>query len=239
MLFSKDFLDLNLKFARKVSDVTGRGFHQSLLQYTHLYLAFGLSRDFAPGNFVWQTYLQQIQDEPDQAEYTHQFYLRQKATQAEQHPINEFGCFSYALWDDNRVRLHFHNATNERGILQKQKVSERIAELKAMFQHLKAVIPVTSTVVGGSWLYNIPAYCRLFPIDYLRSAQADDDEYQFMALWGQFLHHDGNVRQYLAQSFLERIEKQNTLDGLKACFPYSVLRLESPILDFYVWYGID
>src|SRR5688500_18750896 len=162
MLFSKDFLDLNLKFARRVSDVIGQNFPESLLEYTHLYLAFGLGRDFDPLNPIWQSYLHQLKNELDEAEYTHRIYLEQKAKQTGQKPENQFGCFSYALWDDNRVRLHFHNATKESGTLQKQKAPERVAELQAMFEYLKKIVPITSTVVGGSWLYNIEAYRRLF-----------------------------------------------------------------------------
>jgi hypothetical protein len=239
MLFSKDFLDLNLKFARRVSEVIGQNFRESLLEYTHLYLAFGLGRDFDPLNPIWRSYLHQLKNELDEVEYTHRFYLEQKAKQTGQKPENQFGCFSYALWDDNRVRLHFHNATKESGILQKQKAPERVAELKAMFESLKKIVPITSTVVGGSWLYNIEAYRRLFPIRFLNTAQVGDDDYQFIALWGQFLLHDGNVFQPQTQLFLERIEKQSTLHDLKACFPYQVLRLESPITDFYVCYGME
>jgi hypothetical protein len=113
-----------------------------------------------------------------------------------------------------------------------------MAELKAMFKHLKEVVSDTSPVVGGSWLYNIEAYRRLFPISYLETAQVGEDEYQFLALWGQFLLADGNVHQRLAQPFLESIKKQTTLQGLRDSFPYQVLRLEAPIVDFYSYYGI-
>lgn len=239
MSLSRDFFDLNLKFARRISEVMNQSLQQSLLEYTHLYLSFGLGRDFDSENTIWQSYLHGLGKDADQAEYTYQFYLSQEEEQSKQEPDNAFGCFSYALWDGNRIRLHFRNATNVRGILQRQHIPERIAELRAMFTYVYQNVPVTSTVVGGSWLYNIEAYRRLFPGSYLESAQAGDDEFQFMALWGQFLCYDGSVRQPLAHQFLEGIKKQTTMAGLQSQFPYQVLRLESPVQDFYVHYGIE
>ena len=40
-----------------------------------------------------------------------------------------------------------------------------------MFWHLRSLVPPTATAVGGSWLYTIEAYCRLFPPGYLATAQ--------------------------------------------------------------------
>jgi hypothetical protein len=239
MLFSKEFFDLNLRFARRVSEVTGHSLQQSLLEHTHLYLAFGLGRDFDPSNEIWQDYLCRVLAEDDQAQYTHHFYRERIAKQPRQPSEPSFGCFSYALWEGNRVRLHFRNAKNEAGVLQKEKTLERLAELKAMFTHLKQIAPVTSPVIGGSWLYNIEAYRRLFPATYLDSAQSGYNECQFISLWGQFLFYDGNVRQPLAEIFLERIEERQTLESLTDCFPYPVLRLQSSTEDFLKYYGIE
>ena len=239
MLFSQDFFDLNLKFARRVAEVTGESLQQSLLEYTHLYLAFGLGRDFDPQNPIWQDFLCQITKPTDPAEYTHRFYLVRMAEQPKHQPDHTFGCFSYALWDGNRVRLHFRSVKDEPGVLQKDKLPERVAELKAMFGHLRQIVPVTSTVIGGSWLYNIEAYRRLFPANYLDSAQGGHNECQFISLWGQFLFYDGRVRQSLAETFWERLEEQKTLQGLKYCFPYPILRLQSSIEDFFTHYGVE
>jgi hypothetical protein len=239
MRFSKDFFDLNLKFARRISDVTGQGLEKALLEYTHLYLAFGLGRDFDDENSIWQSYLHRLKNQPDLVASTHRFYLGQTAKRPKPEPEHAFGCFSYTLWTDCRVRLHFRNAMNKRGALQTRNISERLAELKSMFGYLKKTVPIMSTVVGGSWLYNIEAYRRLFPPNYLESAQAGEGEYQFISLWGQFLCHDGDVRQPMAERFLQAMETQKTLEGLKNCFPYQVLRLASSMKNFYLYYGIE
>jgi hypothetical protein len=92
------------------------------------------------------------------------FYLQQHtaapADVAELHPA--FGCFYYALWPENRVRIHFRNGeTVSHSPLSRTRRPQRLAELAAMFRHLRSVVPPTATVVGGSWLYNIDAYCQL------------------------------------------------------------------------------
>ncbi len=238
MQFGRDFFDLNLRFARKVSEVTGRSLQDSLLKYTHLYLAFRLERDFNPENPVWQEYLYQISNRADQIEYTYRFYREQIAQRPKPEPEHPFGCFSYTLWDDHHIRLHFRNATNEPGVLQKHRVPERISELTEMFQTLKKVVPHASVVIGGSWLYNIEAYRRLFPAKYLDTAWIGLDDYQFIALWGQFLLSDGSIRPRMAEVFLKRIEKQSTPEGLRFCFPYQVLRVQCSIEEFCDYYRI-
>ena len=73
-----------------------------------------------------------------------------------------------------------------------------------MFRHLRDEHPAPHTVVGGSWLYNIDAYRRLFPPEYLATAKIGDAEYQFLAQWGQFLDCHGHLKAPVAQAFLYR-----------------------------------
>jgi hypothetical protein len=97
----------------------------------------------------------------------------------------------------------------------------------------------TATVVGGSWLYNIDAYHRLFPPGFLATARAGPNEYQFIALWGQFLDRHGRVKPRIARPFLEGLEQRVTEESLLHGFPYRVLRLESAITTFYRFYGLE
>jgi hypothetical protein len=108
-----------------------------------------------------------------------------------------------------------------------------------MFRHLVSVVPPTATVVGGSWLYNIDAYRRLFPPSSWRRPGAGPNEYQFIALWGQFLDRHGRVKPLIACPFLEGLEQRVTEESLQHGFPYRVLRLESAITTFYRFYGLE
>jgi hypothetical protein len=107
-----------------------------------------------------------------------------------------------------------------------------------MFRHLRDERPAPATVVGGSWLYNIDAYRRLFPSEYLATARVGDAEYQFLAQWGQFLDCHGHLKAPVAQAFRYRLARATTSQDLPGCFPYPVLRLEGSIVPFYELYGL-
>jgi len=209
-----------------------------LLSFTPLYLSFGLPRDFDRKNPTWAAFVNGLPARGDLIDWTHAFYLRHHTNgSVEADPT--FGCFYYAPWPGNRVRIHFRNGEGtDVGPLGQARSAERRAELTAMFTHLRQVLPPGATIVGGSWIYNIEAYRRLFPPAFLATAKVGANEYQFIAQWGQFLDRDGEVKPALARSFLDGLEGRATSDSLKDCFPYRVLRLESAIDVFYDFYGI-
>jgi hypothetical protein len=177
----------------------------------------------------------------DLVHWTHTFYLQRQtdspATDADAPPA--FGCFSYALWPGDRIRIHFWNCeADDHSPIGRERTPRRLAELAAMFRHLVSAVPSTATVVGGSWLYNLEAYRRLFPPRFLATSRIGENEYRFLALWGQFLDRHGHVRAASARTFLEGLGQHLTEESLQHCFLYRVLRLESSVLPFYEFYGI-
>jgi hypothetical protein len=239
--FSREFIALMLQFAQHVARIKLLPLDEALLRFTPLYLSFGLPRDFDPLHPLWQAFVAGLTPHQALVDWVYTFYLQQQTDMpvdvAKRHPA--FGCFYYALWPENRVRLHFQNGeTVSHSPLSRTRRPQRLAELAAMFRHLRSLVLPTATVVGGSWLYNLDAYCRLFPPAYLATAQVDANEYQFLALWGQFLDRHGHVQPTIARTFLEGLEQRGTAESLQHCFPYRVLRLESAISPFYAFYGI-
>jgi hypothetical protein len=155
------------------------------------------------------------------------------------HVVASFGCFSYARLTDDRIRLHFQNAeTDETSPLSIGRRDRRLAELAALFTHIKATRGSAARVVGASWLYNIEAYRRLFPAAYLSTAHPIARRFRHMPLWGQFVNRHGEIKVDLAREFRERLRRQTALDGLEQCFPYQVLSLEAAAGDFYEFYGV-
>jgi hypothetical protein len=238
MRLSKAFFDLNLQFARRIVELTGRPFAECLLDHTHIYLRFGLGRSFDPTDPIWQAYLQGLQQAEDGGAWTHQFYLKRLAETPPSILAVAFGCFSYAVWSDNRIRLHFHNADQaEDGPLSQKRRDVRFDELRTMFGHVKQTVVAPTAVVGGSWLYNLEAYRRLFPPAFIITAHVEaDPEMQFIALWGQFLDRHGEVKPALAARFLADLKNSKNIEDVIDCFPYRVLRLEAPIQNFYEFY---
>ena len=237
MSFAPEFFTLNLRFAEKVVAVSDQTFAQALFNYTHLYLSLGLGRGFDPEHPLWQEFLRGVAAAEDKTSYTHAFHLQHAPPKEMPNPA--FGCFSYAVWEGGRIRLHFHNA-EAAGVspLARERVPQRVAELRELFTHVGEHVPHAGAVVGGSWLYNLEAYHRLFPPAFIATARPSYADFQFSAMWGQFMDRAGGVRAQLAEKFLARLEQAANLAEVKSSFPYPMLRLESAIEAFYTWYDL-
>jgi hypothetical protein len=247
MPYPIEFFRLSYEYARRISQVTDLPLPEALLKYTNLYLRFGLERDFNPQAPLWQSYLQGLGASADPVAWTYDFYLE---TDRRQHAAvgngnssashNGFGCFTYSLWPGQRVRLHFHNADRmEVSPLNISRMPARLMELTEMFKHIRTAAPEAQTVVGGSWLYNLESYRRLFPPAFLATTQPSYEDFPFLALWGQFLDHFCNVRPQFEDQFMQAIQAAQTLPQLERCFPFTMLRLEGDIRAFYAFYKTE
>ncbi|MBI3942195.1 MAG: hypothetical protein HY326_04210 [Chloroflexi bacterium] len=198
-----------------------------------------MGRDLNPDHPTWQEYLDGLLQSAEPGKWTHMFYLRQPEHIPPPLPPLSFGCFSYAVWTDKRIRLHFQsNDAVGKSPLSRERMDMQLGELRAMVEHVKENVDNPTTVVGGSWLYNLGAYKRLFPPAFLATAYEGENEYPFIALWGQFLDRDGGIKPEMERHFLDCLARQRDFAGVEACFPFRVLRLESPIQDFYEFYQI-
>ena len=239
MIYAKAFFDLQIQFAQKVTVLTGLPLPRALLGYTNLYIRLGLGRDFDSDDPTWQEYLSGLHDADDIRDWTYSFYLKRSDAMAGPAVVATFGCFSYAQAGDERIRLHFQNAEPAaHSPLALDRVSQRLKELSALFEHVKQTPRQSLPVLGASWLYNLDAYRRLFPLSYVASAQAIADRFQRMPLWGQFLDRHGAIKERVAHQFLERLERQASLESLAHCFPFQALSVVAPVRDFYEFYGI-
>jgi len=236
-MYAKAFFDLQFQLARKVTALSGMPLARALLEYTNFYIRFGSGRDFDPAHPTWREYLAGLQDSYDGREWTYRFYLTRPEAMAAPTVVATFGCFSYARWSGDRIRLHFQNAeTDGRSPLGIERLGQRTAELAALFEHVKRTVPLPLQVVGASWLYNLGAYRRLFPAPYLATARVIHHRFQHMPLWGQFLDRYGEIRESMTRPFLGRLERQTSLDGLDQCFPFPVLAVEGSVLEFHHFY---
>jgi hypothetical protein len=60
-----------------------------------------------------------------------------------------------------------------------------------------------------------------------------------MPLWGQFLDRYGETKESMTRQFLERLDRQSSLENLDQCFPLQVLSVEASVLEFYDFYGLS
>jgi hypothetical protein len=239
VIYAKAFFDLQLRFAETVTRLSGMPRARALLEYTNLYIRFGLGHGFDPGHPAWREYLAGLGTARDIGEWTYAFYSRRPDTRAAPSVVATFGCFSYARASDGRIRLHFDNVeTDGRSPLAMDRVPRRAAELAALFEHVKRSPGPPRRVRGASWLYNLEAYRRLFPGSYVATAHAVADRFQHMPLWGQFVDRRGAIKAGVARQFLDRLERQSSCDGLDRCFPLQPLSVEAPVQDFYDFYQV-
>lgn len=230
---SPAYFDLQLRFADAIAQVSQFSFEEAILRFTNIYLQC-LGRSFDVTHPAWQGYLEGLHRTANQAQWTFAFYESRRES------ISPFlyGCFQYVYLADEQV-IHFHFTNADRsghGPLSQERRDVRLQELQTMFARIKQQYPDARHVRGCSWLYNLEAYKRLFPPEYTSTMEVVEEEFQFLALWGQFLRRDGQIRQSLAHSFLASCHQQRTPEGLTHCFPYQVLEPFCPITVFYEFY---
>ena len=244
--FSPEFFKLQFQFAQKVHPFTKQSTFDLLVNFTILRFLLQLyvvpNGDAEP---LWFELIDRFERDADAADWIYALYQErlEKISQREQQRVaTAFGCFSYAYPFRNKpaLRLHFHNRPDlaEQGLLSNSEMAARHAELTELFRHVRQTHPEAQAVVGGSWMYYLEAYRRLFPLGYLKTAVSGGYETGFFALWGQFVRGNGQVRKPIAHQFLTCLAQQKSLPDCLACFPYDVLRLQAPIDMFYAHYQI-
>lgn len=239
MVYAKPFFDLQLRFAEKVTAVSGLPLSRVLLEYTNLYVRFGLGRAFDPAHPAWRAYLAGVERGDDLRAWTYAFYLTKPGPMTTPPVVASFGCFAYARLDAERIRLHFQNVEADgRSPLASDRIGQRMADLAALFAHVRREERPSVRVVGASWLYNVAAYRRLFPSSYLATAHVKAHRFQHMPLWGQFLDRHGALRDTMTRPFLLRLERQENLERLAECFPFQALSVEAPVSEFYDFHGV-
>jgi hypothetical protein len=233
MYYAREFFDLQLLFARRVGELLGIPLERAVLDYTNIYIRFAIGRGFDAGHPVWRAYTDGLNAAPDAGEWTYRFYLARPPSEPPG-VVATFGCFAYARQPAGRIRLHFENREAGAGSpLALSRADARRDELRHLFAHVKRTQPDAQTVAGVSWLYNLPAYRRLFPETYLASARVVADRFRNMPLWGQFLDRHGAVKPAAAATLRERLARQSSRDALLQCFPLQPLAVEAPVADLY------
>lgn len=239
MLFAKAFLDLQFTFAERVAHLAGIPLRCALLDYTNIYVRLGLGRCFDSEQARWQMYLSGLAANADGRDWTYQRYLQNAEANTSPAVEAAFGCFSYAILDSGDAKLHFRNAeTGAVSPLSDARCQRRRAELTALFDNLKRTRGSELMVTGSSWLYNLNAYNRLFPRQYSFSAKVIRSRFQSMSLWGQFVDHQGQLKDEASIPFLQTLVECRSLNDLDCCFPFQAVGVRAPAQTFYDFFGI-
>ncbi len=239
MQLGKAFFDLQLRFAHRVATLAGMPLAQALLDYTNLYVRWGMGREFDATHPVWQAYLCGLASScTANQNWTWHFYQGRRAHDIPAPAAASVGCFAYVLAGPGHIRLHFHNSdASGQSPLAASRREHRAQELAALFDLVQRNEPPGVRVLGTSWLYQIEAYRRLFPAGYLATA-VPVQRFRNMPLWGQFLDRHGALKPEITEPFVQRVERAADLQGLTACFALQPLALDAPVEVFWSGHGI-
>jgi hypothetical protein len=232
---------VQLLFAETIADRTSRTLSDSCLELTNLHRRFGLGRaDGGSHSAEWTRYaagLDRCASRPNRLEWTVAFFVDVAPKESATH---SFGCFSYELLSpDHVVRIHFSNRDSADGCgpLARAKADCRISELREMFQFIRAHHSSARTVRGGSWLYNLEAYRRLFPPEYAASTfEPERVRLDGTSSWGQSLDFRGFMKPSVRQALLDNIGNLDIAAPWKA-FPLRALVAQGSIEHFYQFYS--
>jgi len=239
MLVTRDFFRMQLEFAAYIASVTNASLGAAIMDYTNIYIRLRFGRDFDAANPEWVEYVDGLQSSPARnAIYTHEVWQ----SRAEVQPpgvIAIAGCFSCGYESGNTARIHFENRENEKeSPLSYSQREMRYAELRKLFRFTLISHPEIENVCGLSWLYNISAYRRLFPPQYIASSKPVTGKYRNMPLWGQFLCRNGEVRTEKADFFYEKLSRNPSLSEISGCFPFQPLAVKAPVTVFRHFFDI-
>jgi len=241
----RGYFDLQLDFAGRMAALTDLRFEAAVPLYTNLRMRMALGDEDSPEDAAqWSRYLAGLAATPSpggRLDWTQAFFADRPA-EALSRGQTGFGCFSFEAPDaEGAVRIHFANRDSADGVgpLARAKTAARIADLTAMFDHLRRAHPEAKTVTGGSWLYNLEAYRRLFPPQYSESRVRPTPPVRLRGTssWGQFLDFREQLKPDLCVRFRDNLRSLDTAAPWLA-FPFLALRTRAPVEAFYAFYGL-
>lgn len=243
---SRDYVDLQVHFAERVGEVAGRPLADALLRHTnfHRRMGFGVPGQNPPPA-EWLAMVEGIDalTHKQRVERAHAALAARGDASVVLLPGRMgFGCFACEPPDaEGMVRIHFGNrvANGDVGPLHASRIAERREELRAMFSWLAAEYPQAKRVDGGSWLYNLEAYRRLFPPEFAASRDPRNGPPYLHGLstWGQFIDYRAQVRPDVRDRFLAALPALD-MSAPHRIFPYQVLFTTAPFEAFLREYGV-
>lgn len=236
MNYPDSFFQLQLDYAKRVSELGDMPLEEALLHHTGFYKLIGTSDwNFDRTNPQWQAFITEMNINPS-IDTIQKFciYGRRETIDGDK----KFGCFSYDFNEKTgNIHLHFMPSLEGRSLALDQK-DQRLQELRQMFLSIKTKYPQVKKVVGFSWLHNISAYQRLFPREYFENMKINKGWYKSLALWGQFINSDLSIKKEEVTLFLDCIRNKGSVSELQDCFPFHVGEPVAEVNHFYSFYQI-
>ncbi len=230
----EDYYGLQLKFAKHYAVLANVPFASAIARCTNLRRRLNLLG--ASGEEAWASVLQQASDRPNSLSSVLQRCLQLQTRNSSDSKISAFGCFSYDSPDDSGiVRIHFMPPSGQSASpLSLVNLAKRYDELRAMFGYIRRAEPRAKVVRGVSWLYNVHAYKRLFPDQYVASIELPPFPVHLngSSTWGQVLDWQQEVKLEVQGALLRNFTHMQAQAPWKV-FPLQALMAQCGISAFY------
>ena len=238
------YFEIQLRLAQRMSELTAIPLSQTARDHTNFHRRFGLGDAREPVAPLWarcQERLDQLADLTDQVRWTQHIY-REAGEEPDLPGRTQFGCFACEPPSvEGVVRIHFSNRDTDElgGPLIKAKSPARTAELAALVVHIRETYPDAVRIQGGSWLYHIEAYRRLFPADYAASRTPWTGRITLTGTssWGQLIDSRENIRPDIRDTLIANLDTLDPAAPWRA-FPFQVLSVTAPMESFYRHFGV-
>jgi len=238
--YPKELFLLIIEYAKKKSEISKIDLIESIKKHTPIYYVIGNNNwEFKEDSIYWEEFLHGYEKGEDLVDLVYDMYLK-NSKEFSNHKW--FGCFRYGFVEDESgngiVKMHFLNdRTSPEGPLASSQIENRLNELKRLLEDVKKNHPNAKYVQGGSWLYNLESYKRLFPKEYLENMKAVNPKPQLLSIWGQFINSEWGINKERAERFLDRLKKCNTEEDLKNVFELYEFFPKCEIEYFYDFYS--
>jgi hypothetical protein len=241
------YFELQLRLAARMAQLTGAGLGEMALRHTNLHRRLGLGTwAGGPPGPEWRAFALALEATPGlaaQVSVTRDAFLAAPDEVLPQPGQTRYGCFAHEPPDpDGVVRIHFYNLDTDEagGPLARRKLERRRDELRALTGAVAALTPRPKAIRGASWLYNIEAYRRLFPADYVasRKARTAGINLRGTSTWGQVIDSRERVRPDVRDAVVAGLAMLDP-DAPWRAFPLPVLAVSAPIESFESLYGLS
>lgn len=236
------YFELQLRFAGELAGRAGLPLGAAVTWCTNLHRRFGHgdvgARESPP---AWTTFLAAVEDAnklEEQVECAIDAFVAGNDELAV--PGREtVGCFGFdPPGASGEVRIHFCNRDSADGTspLTSGKIGRRTAELRTMFARVRETHPTARTVRGGSWLYHLEAYRRLFPPAFVATrTPVEPVRRTGTSSWGQVLDSQERVKATVRDAVIANLAQLDPAVPWRA-FPQRPLRTSAPLAVFYQHY---
>lgn len=234
MGYSREFIELNINYARKVSEIGTMGFIVAVSSQTCIrrtVLGAGFSGQPERDTY-WEQFAQDPGSDPVQTILDLQSQIPDCGK--DENRVRS-GILSATLPDDKGLSLiHFSSNPAEAHPLGDEGLKNRAAEMTQLLTLLKAYGPVNIGMF--SWLLD-GRFSSLFPSE-TEYQNNPNGFFQSLAIWGQYLRADGSLNTKRAAVLIDNSQKAGNLGELQTAHPKKALQSRSPAQAMYQMYGI-